>query len=280
MNNFRVISWEELACGNECFFSEDTAVTIGGFDGPHRGHNELFNIVLKKANKTGLKPGIITFFVPPAAVKNSEYSGNVSTLRLRLKKFSESGFQFIILIDFSASFAKIDGTAFFDILVKTIRLKYLAVGDDFYCGYRRGLGVESLKKLAPQMGFCFDSIRSVSTNDGFRVSSTSIREAVTKGDFTLAKDLLGYPFLFDIVGPSWSVTDKNSITVQRSFLTQILPPCGKYKVFLTSFKGIKKEAFLKIDEAQVELVFTQNKEISFNMEDLNNFDTVEFICKE
>ena len=280
MNDFKIISWDEIAEGTACFFPGGTAVTIGGFDGPHRGHRKLFGYVLGNSAKDTVTPGIITFIRPPSAIRNTaSYSGDVSTLRLRLKKFRELGFKFIVLIDFSAGFAKIDGVAFLDVLAKTIRIKYLAVGNDFFCGYQRGLGTEQLKELAPRMGFRFDSVGSVNAQDGSRISSTAIREAVAAGNFARAKDLLGYPFLFDITAPSWAVSGTDSISAPKSLLTQILPPCGAYKVFLSSFNGEKKEAVFYMEQDMVRLVFSGLSN-PLTMENLNRFDTIEFICKE
>ena len=291
MNDFKIISWDELAEGGKCLFPKGTAVTIGGFDGPHRGHKELFGCVLDRAGREGLTPGIVTFVRPPSAVRNNaSYSGDVSTLRLRLKKFEESGFGFTVLIDFSAGFAKMEGAAFFDILIKTICVKYLVVGGDFYCGYRRGLGAERLKELAPQMGFGFDSVGDVTAEDGIRISSTAIREAVSAGDFARAKDLLGYPFAFDIAGAAWAVNGTQSVSAPKRLFTQIFPPDGKYGVLLSSFKKNSDEEFKENKREKQQAVFYAEKDEirlaagepsqAFHTEDLNRFDTIEFICKE
>lgn len=277
MKDFKIFSWEELIASTDAVFPKGTALTIGGFDGTHRGHHELFNCVLKYANRNNIPAGVITFFRSPAVIKNSNYAGDVSTIRLKLKKLMQCGFSFAILIDFSTEFAKIDGRTFFDILIKTTHLKYLAVGDDFSCGYRRGLGVSEISKLAPQMGFCFDSIKAVNFDDNLRISSTAIRSAVQNADFTLAKYLLGYPFLFDVVGLPWTVIKENSISVQRAFITQILPKCGEYKVSIEFIDGTKKEGFFFINEKIVELHLQKNSSDKFSLENLNNLETIEFI---
>ncbi|MEL3912892.1 FAD synthetase family protein [Treponema pedis] len=280
MEDFKIISWEELIAVKECLFPQGTSVTIGGFDGPHKGHKELFKYVLNYSEKNGIPSGIITFFRPPVSVKNGSYSGDVSTLRLRLKKFRELGFRFVVLIDFSSEFAKIEGKEFFDILIKTIRIKYLAVGEDFSCGYRRGFGAVEIKELASQIGFCFDSIKSVNLNGNLRISSTAIRNAVAAGDFTLAKNLLGYPFLFDIVGPAWLITENNSLSALRSYITQILPNYGKYKVLIKTIDGAVKKAVFFVKESEVGLCLEKDSTGQFGLENLNNFDAIEFICKE
>ena len=287
MDDFKIISWEALVEAAETvltgsdFFPEgkETAISVGGFDGPHKGHDKLLRQVLNYAAEKALVPGLVTFFRSPAAVKNKAYSGDVSSLRLRLKKFQELGFHFIVLIDFSASFAKIEGTAFFDILIKTIRMKYLAVGSDFLCGYRRGLGVDDLKEIAPQKGFCFDSIDPVNRGS-LKISSSAIREAVSLGDFSLAKELLGYPFLFDFVSLPWEVKDKNSIFAPKAYISQILPQSGKYKVLVQKIDRQEQEAHCLINDEGLLLCFPEKDSKAFELKDLNNFDTIEFICKE
>ncbi|UTC68445.1 FAD synthetase family protein [Treponema sp. OMZ 791] len=282
MDEFKIISWEELVESGSHVFPEgkETAISVGGFDGPHKGHDKLLRRVLGYAAENALIPGLVTFFRSPAAVKNKPYSGDVSSLRLRLKKFQELGFHFIVLIDFSAGFAKIEGTVFFDIIIKTIRMKYLAVGSDFLCGYRRGLGAEDLKKIAPQKGFCFDSIDPVNVNGSVKVSSSAIRTAVGLGDFSLAKDLLGYPFLFDFISLPWEVKDKNNIFAPKAYITQILPQSGKYRVLIKKVDGQKQEAHCFISEEGLLLCFTEKTSKAFDLKDLDNFDTIEFICKE
>ncbi len=287
MEAFKIISWDELREAEKegrGFFPEGTALTIGCFDGPHSGHKKLFNFVLDYSNKNNCKAGLVSFFRPTAFTRNSNYAGDVSSLRLKLKKIEELGFDFIVLIDFSAEFAKMAGTVFFDILIKTIRIKYLAVGEDFFCGYRRGLGAAQIREFAPQKGFCFDSIKTVAIDSNFKISSTAIRDAVYSADFTLAKALLGYPFLFDIIGPPWQIIDNNTIIAPRNYITQILPQCGKYRVFVNDILGTKTRAELLITKKNIQLVFygDTGEDIpeNFIQQNLNNFDTIEFIDKE
>lgn len=281
MDDFKIISWDELVESGSCVFPEgkETAISVGGFDGPHKGHDKLLRRVLDYASQNALIPGLVTFFRSPTAVKNKTYSGDVSSLRQRLKKFQELGFHFIVLIDFSAGFAKIEGTAFFDILIKTIRMKYLAVGSDFLCGYRRGLGADDLKKIAPQKGFCFDSIDPLN-HGSVKVSSSAVREAVSLGDFSLAKELLGYPFLFDFISLPWEVNDKNNIFAPKVYISQIIPQSGKYRVLVRKVNGQEQEAHLFVNADGILLSFTEEASMAFDLKDLNNFDTIEFICKE
>ena len=223
----KIIYWDDLI-KEENIYPQGSAISIGGFDGPHRGHERILSAVLKAAQRKGIPAGIITFFRSPRSVKaGNMYTGDVSTLEMRLQKFAEQGFSFTVLIDFSADFAKIKGAVFFDILIKTICIKYLAVGSDFTCGYRHDTGVGDLQRLARERGFCFDSIEQLYSARQERISSSAIRQAVEQADFALAKDLLGYPFFLDVTkivqrreGSVWSI--------EKSAVTQILPQNGRY----------------------------------------------------
>ena len=247
-----ILYWDDLI-KEENMYPQGSAISIGGFDGPHRGHECILSAVLTAARKGGIPAGIITFFRSPRSVKaGNAYAGDVSTLEMRLQKFAEQGFSFTVLIDFSADFAKMKGTVFFDILIKTICIKYLAVGSDFTCGYRHDTGVGDLQRLARERGFCFDSIEQLYSARHERISSSAIRQAVEQADFTLAKDLLGYPFFLDVSkivrrkeGSVWSI--------EKSAVTQILPQSGRYSACAYLQTGVIIPVQVKITDTLLEV---------------------------
>lgn len=248
----KIIYWDDLI-KEENIYPQGSAISIGGFDGPHRGHERILSAVLKAARKDGIPAGIITFFRSPRSVKiGNAYTGDVSTLEMRLQKFAEQGFSFTVLIDFSADFAKIKGAVFFDILIKTICIKYLAVGSDFTCGYRHDTGVGDLQRLARERGFCFDSIEQLYSARHERISSSAIRQAVEQADFTLAKDLLGYPFFLDVV--KIVRRKENGIwSIEKSAITQILPQSGQYSACAYLQTGVVVPVQVKVTDALLEV---------------------------
>ena len=248
----KIIYWDDLI-KEENIYPQGSAISIGGFDGPHRGHECILSAVLKAARKDGIPAGIITFFRSPRSVKaGNAYAGDVSTLEMRLQKFAEQGFSFTVLIDFSADFAKMKGTVFFDILIKTICIKYLAVGSDFTCGYRHDTGVGDLQRLARERGFCFDSIEQLYSARHERISSSAIRQAVEQADFALAKDLLGYPFFLDV---SKIVRRKEGSVwfIEKSAVTQILPQSGQYSASAYLQTGVIIPVQVKVTDALLEV---------------------------
>lgn len=236
----KLFKWEELQ-QNPLLFQENfnsklgTALTVGSFDGPHLGHDSLFNAVIQFSLKHKVSSGIITFLRPPK-VSESVYSGDVSSLAIKLDKFKEKGFDFVVLIDFSSDFGTIAGDTFIDFLVNSIHMKYLAVGSDFRCGYRQDTGVIEIKQMALKKGFCFDSIGQIKV-DGVRISSSSIRDAIKIADFSQAKKLLGYSYLLDL-SLTKLVYIADGVSAACNSFTQVLPPVGTYHAILhTSYSS-------------------------------------------
>lgn len=273
----KIIYWDDLIKG-ENIYPQGSAISIGGFDGPHRGHERILSAVLKAARKDGIPAGIITFFRSPRSVKaGNMYAGDVSTLEMRLQKFAEQGFSFTVLIDFSADFARMKGTVFFDILIKTICIKYLAVGSDFTCGYRHDTGVGDLQRLARERGFCFDSIEQLYSARHERISSSAIRQAVEQADFALAKDLLGYPFFLD-VAKIVQRTENGVWAVEKAAVTQILPQNGQYSARAYLQTGAIIPVQVKVMDTLLEVFEDTAAPIPFAAETL--IGKLEFIRKE
>ncbi|MEL3905966.1 MAG: FAD synthetase family protein [Treponema sp.] len=274
----KIICWDDLLSGQP-LFPQGTAISIGGFDGPHRGHERIFSAVMQAAEISGMPAGLVTFRRSPRFRKAGEaYSGDVSTLEMRLQKFAERGFAFTVLIDFSADFARMKGAVFFDILIKTICIKYLAVGSDFTCGYRHDTGVEDLQRLAPQKGFCFDSIEQLYSSRRERISSSAIRQAVEQADFALAKDLLGYPFFLDVAKIAQRMGNAEC-SIEKSAIEQILPVNGCYAARLYLHIGHPISVQVKITDFSLEVFFQHDTPIPAITAEMP-IQRLEFIRKE
>ena len=253
----KILQWDSLltyesreSISSLCAGKEGTALTIGGFDGPHLGHESLFTAVLDASTRLNLATGIVTFSRSPGITKQpGKYPGDVSTLSLRLTKFEQKGFEFVLLIDFSGDFGKMSGGVFFDILVNTVRMRYVAVGPDFRCGHRLDTGTAEIAAISRKDGFQFDSIQQVDL-DGQRISSSSVRTAIQSADFALAERLLGHPFLLDFTAPAWQLSENTLSVPYRSFI-QILPRRGEYRVVLNTISGNQVDAILCITGEKV-----------------------------
>jgi riboflavin kinase/FMN adenylyltransferase len=210
-------------------FAEGSAVTIGSFDGPHIGHDVLFNAVLDASKSYGYASGVITFTRALGGFKRpADYEGDLSTLEQRLAVFRSRGFDFAAVIDFSTDFGRIEGQDFFHILKKSCGLSFLAEGRDFRCGYRGAFGMKEIAEFSAQNGITAQFPEPVRYRDD-RVSSSLIRSCILHRDFSSASVMLGRNYVLDCSRTEWSREGNTAVAGTEDFI-QILPPAGSYDV--------------------------------------------------
>ncbi len=239
----QVINWNE---SNLDFLSSQTGISIGSFDGLHKGHRVLLNSLVQNCKKNNLKSGVVTFSRPLPSIKHSsDYAGDISTLKQRLELFENIGIDFVILVDFDNDFAQLKGIEFLSLLVKKYNMCFLAEGVDFRCGYKGATDSTAIQFWAKQNKIDCIFVEPVYYNDE-RISSSYIRQMIQKGFFSTVCELLERPFELDLE------------TIKQSGNTQVLPPDGKYSVkdeknelqrikiqngTLTDFPPVKKVVF-------------------------------------
>jgi tRNA pseudouridine55 synthase len=224
----KIFSWNDIVENKfpKQFAEQGTALSVGSFDGMHAGHQKLMEAVLAQKS---LVPGIITF---KTAYKDSAEAGEVETLEQKLEFCASKGIAFVVVIDFSADFATIEGTDFISRLVHFCGMKYLAEGSDFRCGYKGACTASDIAREAKEQNFNFKVIDDVQI-DGDRVSSSRIREAVQKADFALAQKMLLRPFSYDCRSLVWNkgeVAEGKCWYSARVNFVQVLPPDGTFNV--------------------------------------------------
>lgn len=229
-------SWDDVLSGRFSpeFCARGTALSIGSFDGPHIGHESLFDAVLEKSRKAknSLVPGIVTFSSGLRRFKEGEaYSGDASTLAQKLQVIEQKGFAFCLVIDFSEQFSRIEGSEFLSILSEKCGMKFLAEGSDFRCGYKGATDIQAITALAGENGFDFAVIPPV-LFENQRVRSTRIRSAVSNADFSSAKKMLGRPYQLDCSALSWEKIQEGECTGYEAKHdgVQVIPPEGTYSV--------------------------------------------------
>lgn len=249
----KVFSWNDIINPDEhvkAFFCDGTAITIGGFDGPHSGHDSLFEWVInQKKLKSNIKTGVVTFSRPPKLTDvvsfptqskqigiieedaENTYYGEISTLKLKLDFIALKRFDFAIVIDFSDDFSKMKGKDFLSILKEVCSMQFLAAGSDFRCGFNLDTGVAELAVFTKQHGIVFSIIDDV-LYKGKRISSSSIRQCVLSGDLCNAAGQLGHKYTVDCSNINWyaSKTCSGTIEVARVAFVQIMPLKGVYKI--------------------------------------------------
>ncbi|GIZ50648.1 bifunctional riboflavin kinase/FAD synthetase [Noviherbaspirillum aridicola] len=176
------------------------ALTIGNFDGVHRGHQALLSRVREAAGRLGIEAAVMTFephpreFFALQAGDLSRAPARIANLRDKLQSLSDAGIDRVIVEHFNAHFASMPPEEFVErVLVEGLHVKWLMVGEDFCYGSRRAGNVATLKEAGRKYGFHVEALPAV-LNDGVRISSSAVRAALAASDFGLAAQLLGHPY--------------------------------------------------------------------------------------
>ena len=176
------------------------ALTIGNFDGVHRGHRALLARVADAAARLGVDSAVMTFEPHPReyfahlAGDESRAPHRIANLRDKLQALEQCGVDRVIVEHFSARFAAMSAERFIDdVLVGGLHVKWLIVGDDFRFGARRAGDLALLVEAGRRHGFEVVSLPTVMHEDT-RISSSEVRTALADGNFARAQDLLGHPY--------------------------------------------------------------------------------------
>ena len=171
------------------------ALTIGSFDGMHRGHRALIDRVTAKARELRLSSCVLTFEPHPREFFAREaVPPRLTRLRDKLELMAAAGVKRVHVARFDARFAALPAARFVDeVLVRGLGARWLLVGRDFRFGERRSGDFATLEAAAARHGFALESMADV-VFDGARVSSSAIRAALAAADFALAERLLGHPY--------------------------------------------------------------------------------------
>lgn len=176
------------------------ALTIGNFDGVHRGHQALLARVREAATTLGVEAAVMTFephpreFFAQLAGDPGKAPARIANLRDKLQSLSNAGIDRVIVEHFNAHFASMSPQDFVEkVLVQGLHVKWLMVGEDFCFGAKRAGNVAMLIEAGKKYGFHVEAMPTV-TNDGMRISSSAVRAALAQSDFALAAQLLGHPY--------------------------------------------------------------------------------------
>ncbi|NDJ34828.1 MAG: bifunctional riboflavin kinase/FAD synthetase [Chloroflexi bacterium] len=171
-----------------------SVVTIGSFDGVHRGHQYLIRQLIDNARQTGRTPVVLTFYPHPRMVLRGFEPGYYLTAPdERAAYLAELGVELIITHPFDDAVRQMRAADFVSRLATHLNMTGLWVGENFSLGYQREGNVAFLKDRAADFGYELRVVHLVDAN-GERVSSTRIREALAAGDVTEAQRLLGRPY--------------------------------------------------------------------------------------
>lgn len=174
-------------------------VTIGTFDGVHKGHQMIIDRLSEEAKKIGGESVLFTFYPHPRMILFPDSHGVklIQTQVQKIDKLRRFGLQNVIIHPFTKEFSRLTATEFVrDFLVNTLHVKKLVIGYDHQFGKNREGGIQFLKDVSELYGFEVIEIPAQEI-DEVNISSTKIRNAIKEGNVDLANTFLGEPFEID-----------------------------------------------------------------------------------
>ena len=175
------------------------AVSIGNFDGVHRGHQLVMQQLVSQAQAQGISPLVLVFEPQPQEYFTpGKAPPRLTTLREKVVALRRSGIKDFVCLRFDQTLAGIEPEEFVRrYLVRALAARLLIVGDDFRFGRGRRGDFALLESMSRSHGYALETMATFSLH-GSRVSSSRIRELLAAGDMAAANNLLGRPF--NIIG--------------------------------------------------------------------------------
>jgi riboflavin kinase/FMN adenylyltransferase len=175
---------------------KSTVLTVGTFDGVHRGHRDVVERLVQRARSKALASVLVTFEPHPMDVVNPAAAPLLLTTREeKLEVLAESGLDYLAVLPFTPALAAFSAEEFVEsVLRRRFRFEELLIGYDHGFGRQRAGNVNVLRELGDRDGFKVEVVEAVAAADGHSVSSTSIRRAVAGGDLERACAGLGRPY--------------------------------------------------------------------------------------
>jgi riboflavin kinase/FMN adenylyltransferase len=173
-------------------------VTIGVFDGVHRGHQETIGHAVKRARDLGVQSVVVTFDPHPSeVVRPGSHPAVLTEPGRKAELIEQLGVDVLVVIPFTLEFSRLSPEAFVhDVLVEHLHATLVVIGDNFRFGHRAAGDVALMERLGRTFGFAVEPAPLVAA-DGTVFSSTYIRSCIDAGDVTAAASALGRPHLLE-----------------------------------------------------------------------------------
>jgi len=177
------------------FPAQQCVLTIGNFDGVHCGHQMILRQLREKASELNLPATVLIFEPQPLEYFAGQGApARLTPFREKVRLLAEFGVDTVICLHFTEAVRCQSAQSFVnDILVDSLGVQYLIVGDDFRFGCKQGGDFQMLEQAGEQHGFGVTNTHTLMMNEQ-RVSSTAVRNALNSSDFALAEQLLARPF--------------------------------------------------------------------------------------
>jgi riboflavin kinase/FMN adenylyltransferase len=218
-------------------------VTVGTFDGVHRGHQDLLARLVSRATAVGAPSVVVTFDPHPLEIVNPAAAPPLlTTFREKLEIIAQSGVNYVAVLPFTSALASLGAAEFVeDVLRARFGLRGLFVGHDHGFGRGRMGDIDVLRLLGLRLGFAVEVLEPVVAADGHPVSSTAIRRAIAGGDLARAARGLGRPFSVSgaVVGGDrrGRLLGYPTLNLSPPPSQKLLPPDGVYAVRVQTPQG-------------------------------------------
>ncbi len=171
-----------------------SAVTIGVFDGVHRGHQHLVAELLDRSRREGLAALAITFNPHPLTVlRPGTPITYITSLEERVELLQELGLDAVAVLSFTSDVAQLSPRDFLSLLVEELEMRLLVVGPDFAMGRNRSGTTDVMRAIGQELGFRVE-VAPLLQEDGVKVGSSAVRRALAEGEIETVNQLLGRAF--------------------------------------------------------------------------------------
>ena len=180
------------------YFPKDCIITIGNFDGLHKGHIHIIDLIKEMSVKKGLKSLIVTFDPHPAQIFNKNLLENhlITSADKKIELLNSTGIDYLYIINFNKEFATISAHSFLkDFLVDTFEPSNIIVGYDHFFGNNKEGSFNLIEHKSVEFGYKALKVDKIQL-EGIDVKSESIRSLITQGSVETANKLLGRKFSF------------------------------------------------------------------------------------
>jgi len=218
--------------------TKNSIVTIGTFDGIHKGHQKIFNKVLNASKQSNLSSVVLTFFPHPRIILNKyNHIKMIDTLDEKINHLERIGIDHLVIHPFDKKFSLLSADQFIkEYLVEKLKLKHIIIGYDHRFGKGREASVTDLKEYSKEFNFVVDEIDAQEI-EKIAISSTKIRKSINEGDLKTTKTYLGRFFSLtgkvvkgDGLGKQINYPTAN-ISIEEDY--KIIPKDGVYYIKTT-----------------------------------------------
>jgi riboflavin kinase/FMN adenylyltransferase len=218
------------------------AITIGNFDGVHKGHRQIMRRVRDIAEQNGWRSAVLTFDPHPSKLVAPDRAPRLlTTAEQRARLILEQGIDEVLILPFTPDIAKLTPEEFVrEILVDKLKVRAVLVGDNFRFGNRAAGDAGTMEELGRNYGFSTEIVRAISWR-GRVISSSAIRRLLEAGNVSLACRLLGRPYALQgrVVHGEGRGSKQTVPTLNLDTAAEVLPKVGVYVTRTRESAGVR-----------------------------------------